>query len=163
MAPLAVTVLRFPLVYGPGVKANFAQLARAVERGVPLPLSQAKARRSLLGAENAASAILAALEAKPASSRTYHVADQETPSVCELIEQIGVAIGKRARLFNVPLPILRAGAFLSGRQQMLSRLIEPLRVDTSRIEQELNWRAPHSLAEGLRQMADARVRQQERR
>ena len=151
----AVTVLRFPLVYGPGVRANFAQLARAVRQRRPLPLGQARAPRSLLGLENAISALTLCLTHPAAAGRTFHVADQETPTVRELVLELAAAFNQPARLFNVPVPLLVALAHLARRADSLQRLITPLRLDTTQIRQTLGWSPPLSLAAGLAHYARA--------
>ena len=140
---LALTVLRPPLVYGRGVKANFLALASAIARGWPLPLAGIDNRRSFLYAGNLADAILRCLDAPP--GRTFLVADGAPLSTTELCERIARALGKPARLFRLP-------QFLLGMAP--SALTRSLVVDDSAIRRELGWRPPHSLEEGLRRTAE---------
>ncbi len=149
----SVTIVRLPLVYGPGVKANFAQLARAVRHRRPLPLGQARAPRSLVGLDNAVSALSLCLTHPAAAGRTFHVADQEAPTVRELVLALAAAFGQPARLFNVPLPVLVALAQVARRSDTMLRLITPLRLDTTLIRELLGWSPPLSLSAGLAQYA----------
>ena len=139
---LRLTVLRPPLVYGPGVRANFLALLRAVRRGVPLPLASIRNRRSLLFVGNLADAVLRAIAADAAAGRTYLLADGEAISTPELCRRMGTALGRPARLFPCSpwLLELAPGA---------KRLTRSLEVDDAAIRSELGWRAPYTLDEGL--------------
>jgi nucleoside-diphosphate-sugar epimerase len=140
---LALTVLRPPLVYGPGVKANFLALARAVARGWPLPLASIVNRRSLLYAGNLADAIARCLEAPAAAGRTYLLCDGAPVSTPALCRALGAALGRPARLFPFPPMLLPA-----------RKLIRSLVVDDSALRHELDWAPPYSFEEGLRVTAD---------
>lgn len=150
---MRVTVLRLPLTYGPGAKANVAALARAVRGGVPLPLAGVDNRRSVLGVGNLASA----LEAVLASARdaqacaTYFVADAAAVSTPALVEAMARALRVPARLFRLPIPLLRVAAAWSGRSEALERLLDTLEVDTAAFQARFGWTAPHSLDEGMAQ------------
>jgi nucleoside-diphosphate-sugar epimerase len=146
---LETVVLRSPLVYGPGVGANFLRLIRLVERRVPLPIASVSNRRSLIFVENLVDAILACLRAEKAAGRTYLVADAESPSTPQLISQIAALLGVAPRLFAFPPLLLRLAGSLAGKEKEAGRLLGSLAADTSRIQQELKWRPRFSLAEGL--------------
>jgi nucleoside-diphosphate-sugar epimerase len=150
---LEVVILRPPLVYGPGVKANFLRLLRTVDRGLPLPLGAIENRRSLLYAGNLADAIATCLEHPAAASRTFLVSDGEDVSTPELIRRVAAALHRPARLAGVPLWMLRLGARLVGRGADFERLAGDLAVDPSAIRRELGWRAPYSMQAGLRATA----------
>jgi len=152
---LEVTTVRPPLVYGPGVKGNLARLLGWVERGVPLPLAGIDNARSLLGLDNFTSALAACLTHPAAAGRTYLLRDGEDISTPELLRRIGQLLGKPARLFALPTPLLEGLAGLLGRRADIQRLTGSLRVDDSRIRQELGWLPPRTLDEGLAQMAQA--------
>jgi nucleoside-diphosphate-sugar epimerase len=107
---LEVVVLRPPLVYGPGVKANFLSLVDAVARGWPLPLAAVRNQRSLVYVGNLVSAIVRCLEHPAAAGRTYLVADGESVSTGELIRGIARALERPARLFPAPTGLLRLAA-----------------------------------------------------
>lgn len=134
---LRLCVLRPPLVYGPGVKANFLALMHAVARGVPLPLASIRNRKSLIYVANLADAIVACL----GKEGTYLVADGEPVSTPQLVREIGQALGRPARLFPFP------GALLPG------KLSGSLEIDDSLIRRTLGWRPPFTRAQGLRAAA----------
>lgn len=146
------TIVRLPLVYGAGVRANFRNLADAVTRGVPLPLGCATAKRSFIGMENLIDALLACLRHPDAAGKTFHVADRETPSVKELVDALGVAAGRHPRLISVPIAWLKLGGKIMGREESVMRLTNPLRLDTEHIAAVLGWRPKVSLAHGLAQV-----------
>lgn len=142
LAGLRLTVLRPPLVYGPGVKANFLALMRAIARGAPLPLASVHNRRSFLYVGNLVDAILRCLAEPRSAGRTYLVSDGAALSTPALCREIGVALERPARLFRFP------PAWLPMRQ-----LTQSLEADASAIRGELGWRPPFSLRDGLRATA----------
>jgi nucleoside-diphosphate-sugar epimerase len=143
-------ILRPPLVYGPGVKANFLALMKAVERGWPLPLASVRNRRSLIYVGNLVSAIVTSLEHPAAAVQTYLVADGAPVSTPELIRSLARALGRPARLLPVPEAALRLGGRLLGRAEAVDRLLGSLAVDDDLIRRELGWKPPFSMDEGLR-------------
>lgn len=150
---LEVTVLRPPLVYGPGVRGNFLRLLQLLAHEAPLPLASIDNRRSLIYVGNLVATILAAITAPQAAGRTYLVSDGEDASTPELVRNLAHELGVQARLFRCPLPVLEAAAALFGRSRDLERLAGSLQVDASRIRRELAWRPPYTLAQGLARTA----------
>jgi len=144
---LSSTVLRPPLVYGPGVKANFRALMSAVARGVPLPLASVDNRRSLLYVGNLADAITRCLESAQAGGRTYLVSDGTPLATPELCRALGNALGRPARLLPFPPSVL-------GWIPAARRLTRSLEVDDSAIRSELGWKRPFTFEQGLRATAD---------
>lgn len=136
---LSLTILRPPLVYGPGVKANFLALLRAVARGWPLPLASIENRRSLVYVGNLADAAVRCLESSLAVGKTHGVTDGAPLSTPELCRALGAAFGRPARLFAWP------PALLPGR-----KLNASLVVDDSALRRDLRWTPPHTIDEGLR-------------
>ena len=145
-------VLRPPLVYGPGVKANFAALIRLASVGLPLPFASIDNRRSLVSVGNLVDALTCAATHPAAAGRTYLVSDQDDVSTPELIRRIALAQGRVARLFACPVPLLRAGATVLGRNAAMHRLTQSLQVDCSDIGRELGWRPPQTMAQALTAM-----------
>jgi UDP-glucose 4-epimerase len=143
------TLLRSPLVYGPGVKANFLRLLHFAARGVPLPLAAIDNRRSLIYAGNLAHALLACVENPAARGQTFLVCDDEQPSTPELIRRMGDALGARPRLFALPQSLLRAIATLAGRGEEWRRLAGSLAIDASTIRATLGWTPPYTMGQGL--------------
>lgn len=146
---MRLTILRPPLVYGPGVGGNFARLLRAVDRGVPLPFGAFRNRRSLVYVENLADAIWTSIAAHAAAGGTYLVSDGEDVSTPELIRRLAAALERPARLVSVPVWLLRAGAATLGRARDFDRLAGDLALDSGAIRRGLSWQAPVSLSSGL--------------
>jgi len=144
---LSLTVLRPPLVYGPGVRANFLALMRAVARGWPLPLAGIANRRSLLYAGNLAHAVVHCLESPLAAGRAYGVTDGAPVSTPALCRALGAALGRPARLFSFPPSLLELAP-------PASRLTRSLVVDDAALRRELGWTPPHAFEEGLRRTAE---------
>jgi lipopolysaccharide/colanic/teichoic acid biosynthesis glycosyltransferase/nucleoside-diphosphate-sugar epimerase len=146
---LTVTILRPPLVYGPGVKANFLNLARLAGFGLPLPLGAVHNRRSMVYVLNLADAIRFFLEALPGRSDTYFVSDGQDLSVTELIRLLAQAKGRAARLVPVPQRWLVAAGRLVKREAVIQRLTSSLQVSAEKIFR-LGWRPPHTPQQGVR-------------
>ena len=149
-----LTIIRPPLVYGPGVPGNFHSLMQAVQRGRPLPLGAViRNRRSLVGIDNLVDLIMTCLFHPEAANRTFLVSDDHDCSTAELVRNIGYALGKPAWLIPIPPGILRLGAKLVGKYDIAQRLLENLQVDISHTKETLSWKPPVSLYEGLRNTA----------
>jgi nucleoside-diphosphate-sugar epimerase len=152
---LEVVVVRPPLIYGPGVKANFLRLFAAVGRGLPIPLGSVKDnRRSLLYLANMIDFLVVCMEHPAAAGETFFVADDNPPSTAGLVRAIGVAAGRPARLFPVPSTVLRAFARAAGRTATVDRLLGSLVVDTGKARSLLGWSPPFPLEDGLRATAE---------
>jgi nucleoside-diphosphate-sugar epimerase len=146
---LGITILRPPLVYGPGVKANFLALLSAVSRGIPLPLKSVRNRRSLIGVVNLAQAIVACLESPRSAGHTFHVTDGSPISTPQLVREIAAAFDKPARLFAFPPSLLEACARAIGREETMKRLTRSLELDDSAIRSEIGWQPTNDLATGI--------------
>ena len=147
---MAVVIVRSPLVYGPGAKANFRALTRAVARGIPLPLGAIHNRRSLVALDNLLDFIQRCLEHPGAVNQTFLVSDGEDLSTTDLINRLARAMGKTARLIPVPSALLMAAAILLRRRDMAERLLGSLQVDISKARRVLGWVPPISVDQGLR-------------
>lgn len=141
IAGLKLTVLRPPLVYGPGVRANFLALVRALARGWPLPLASLENRRSLVFVGNLADAVRRCLESPASAGKAYLVSDGEALSTAQLCREIADALGRPARLLPFPAALLPR------------KLAGSLEVDDAAIRAELGWKPPHARREGLRATA----------
>lgn len=148
---LEVVILRPPLVYGPGVGANFLALLRAVARGIPLPLGAINNQRSLIYVGNLADAIVRCLDHPAAAGQTFLVSDGEAVSTPELMRRMAAALGRDARLVALPVPLLRAAAALARKSALVTRLAGSLAIDSSKIRRKLDWSPPFTLDEGLRE------------
>ena len=151
---LEVMIVRAPLVYGPGVRANFLSLMRVIDRGVPLPFSKIRNRRSLIYVENLVHALIATALHEGMSRATFFVSDQNDVSTPELIRRIARALDRPARLFPLPTGLLSSAAKLLGREAAATRILGSLCVDTARIESRTGWKAPYPMEEGLIRTAE---------
>jgi UDP-glucose 4-epimerase len=151
---LEVVVIRPPLVYGPGVKANFLRLMRLVDRALPLPLGALPNRRSLINLDNLGTLILAALHHPDAAGHTFLASDQHDLSTPQLIRLLASALHRPTRLLRVPPPLLAAGARILRRESAYARLAGSLQVDSSLATRVLGWRPATSPVEALRITAD---------
>jgi nucleoside-diphosphate-sugar epimerase len=147
---MEVVIIRPPLVYGPGVKANFASLMRAVQRGWPLPLGAVHNQRSLVALDNLVDFIVTCITHPQAPNQTFLVSDGQDLSTTELVLGMAQAAGVPARLLPVPVWALQAGASLLGRGDAVQRLCGNLQVDIFKASSLLGWTPPVSLKEGLR-------------
>ncbi|MDZ7736193.1 MAG: NAD-dependent epimerase/dehydratase family protein [Gammaproteobacteria bacterium] len=147
------TVLRPPLIYGPGVKANFLALMKAVYKGLPLPLAAIDNRRSLIYVDNLCDVIVRLLRQAPADNKTYVVKD-ETLSTPELIRSIAEGLRVEPRLFSVPVSLLKLAGSVTGKRSIVDRLTQSLVVDDSAIRRDLGWQPPVSLQQGTRETAE---------
>lgn len=154
---MEVVIVRAPLVYGAGVKANFRTLMRAVERGIPLPLGAVHNRRSLVALGNLVDFIATCMVHPAAANETFAVSDGEDLSTTQLIRRLASAMGRPARLIPVPAPLLRAVAAMVGQKEVAERLLGSLHVDISKARELLGWRPPLSVDEGLRRAAAPRA------
>jgi nucleoside-diphosphate-sugar epimerase len=142
--------VRPPLVYGPGVKGNLAVLLNVLAHGVPLPLANARAARSIVGVGNLCSLLLR-LAQRDGPFSVYHVRDDADLSAAALIETCSELMGRKPRLFALPVGLLRGLDRVSGRDWH-TRFFRPLLVDDRLTREQLNWLPPLSLHEGLSEM-----------
>ena len=147
---MEVVIIRPPLVYGPGVKANFAAMMRWLRRGVPLPLGAIYNQRSLVALDNLVDLIVTCLTHPAAANQTFLVSDGEDVSTTELLRRMGQAMGRPARLIPVPASWLKLAAALVGKPDVAQRLCGSLQVDIEKTRRLLGWSPPVSLDEGLR-------------
>ncbi|WP_321811542.1 NAD-dependent epimerase/dehydratase family protein [Burkholderia sp. BCC1985] len=146
---LEVVVVRPPLVYGPGVGANFLGLMKAVDMAIPLPLASVTARRSLVYVENLADSLLRCASDPRAAGECFHIADDDALSIVELLRALGDVLGRPTRLFPVPVAALHALGKLTGRHAAVDRLTGSLRLDTAHVKRTLDWQPPFTTQQGL--------------
>ena len=147
---LEVVILRPTMIYGPGVKGNFARLIKLVRLGIPLPLQSINNRRSMIGLKNCVDLILCAAMTEKAAGNTYLMSDGEDLSTPELMTRLGLAMSKPARLFPFPPFMMEFGAKLLNQRDIAQRLVGSLQVDTIRAQRELNWTPIQSVNDGLK-------------
>ena len=143
------TIVRSPLVYGPGVRANFFRLMQWVENASVLPLGAIDNSRSLVSIWNLCDLLINLLENPRAPGRTWMVSDGEDLSTPELVRRIARALGRRVKLLPVPVSVLSLTALLLGRRTEIRRLCGSLVLDIAPTRSELNWSPPITVDEGL--------------
>lgn len=150
---MEVVIIRPPLVYGAGVKANFYSMMRWLDRGVPLPLGAIYNQRSLVALDNLVDLIITCIQHPAAANQTFLVSDGEDLSTSELLRRMAIALGKSVRLLSIPVWLLQFAANLLGKKAVAQRLCGSLQLDISKTQQILNWTPPISVTEALQQTA----------
>ncbi len=152
---MEVVIIRPPLVYGPGVKGNFAGIVKAVQLGIPLPLGAVHNQRSLLALDNLVSLVLLCVDrarSPLAANQVFVVADGEDVSTTTLLRKVARAAGVPSHLLPVPACLLRAGATLLGKRAMADRLLGNLQVDATKARTLLGWHPVVTMDEQLAAM-----------
>ena len=155
---LEIVVVRPPLVYGPGVKGNFAQMLAVVTKHIPLPFASVHNRRSLIYVGNLVDALITCATHPVAAGQTYLVCDGEDVSTPDLLRRLGGARGCPVYLFPFPSNWLRRLGKLSGKSDQVERLLGSLQVDSGKIRRDLNWVPPYTLQQGLQATAESHRR-----
>ncbi|WP_244157160.1 UDP-glucose 4-epimerase family protein [Phytopseudomonas argentinensis] len=150
-----VVIIRPVLVYGPGVKANFRSMMSWLRKGVPLPLGATGNKRSLVAVDNLVDLIATCINHPAAANQTFLVSDGEDLSTTQLLQRMGKALGRPARLLPVPASLLQAGAVMLGRRAIAQRLCGSLQVDIGKTRELLGWAPPVSVDDALRKTARA--------
>ncbi len=141
--------LRPPLVYGPGVKANFLRLLTLVDKGVPIPMGSITNLRSFVGVRNLTDAVMCCVKHPAAVNKAYVVCDGQDLSTAELIRRIGVLEQRSARLIPVPVSLLKLMGMICGRSKEVDRLVGTLAINMHEIKNELGWTPPFSFEQEL--------------
>ncbi|WP_439113855.1 NAD-dependent epimerase/dehydratase family protein [Hydrogenophaga sp.] len=152
---LEVVIVRLPLVYGPGVKANFLRMMAWVDRGAPLPLGAINNRRSLVGLSNLTHFLELCARHPAAGNETFLVSDGADVSTSRLLRAMGQALGRPARLVPIPQKWLEQGLRWLGQGALVQRLCADLAVDIEKNQRLLNWTPPVALEQELQLTARA--------
>jgi nucleoside-diphosphate-sugar epimerase len=154
-ASMTLTVIRPPLVYGPGVKGNFDAMMRAVHSGMPLPFGAiTDNRRSMISVINLVDFICCVLDHPAATNEVFLVSDGQDLSTKGLLGMIAVAMGKNPRLIAIPPSYLSVVAKLLGRAKLMDRLTGSLSADISKTKTLLAWSPPVATADGIQQAVE---------
>ncbi|MGQ5525074.1 UDP-glucose 4-epimerase family protein [Chitinimonas sp. PSY-7] len=151
---MEIVIVRPPLVYGPGVKANFRSLMHCISQGIPLPLGMIRNKRSLVALDNLVDLIHCCINSPFAANQTFFVSDGNDLSTTQLVKFMSLALGRKPRLIAVPASIITAVAVVCGKSNVASRLCESLQVDISNTRSLLGWTPPVSVDESLRSTAE---------
>lgn len=150
-----VVIIRPPLVYGSGVKANFYSMMRWLNYRVPLPLGAINNKRSLVFIDNLIDLIVTCSYHPLAANQTFLVSDGEDLSTTDLLQRMGIALSKSALLLPVPVVFLQLAAKILGKGDVAQRLCDSLQVDITKTQKLLNWSPPVSVDEGLYKTAQS--------
>ncbi|MDD5462021.1 MAG: SDR family oxidoreductase [Methylococcales bacterium] len=150
---MEVVIIRPPLVYGPGVKANFQSMMRWLDKSVPLPLGALHNQRSLVALDNLIDLIITCIHHPAAANQTFLVSDGEDLSTTQLLQRMAKALGKKTWLMPVPARVLMFGASLLGKQAIAQRLCGSLQADISKAPNLLGWVPPVSMDDALNKTA----------
>jgi UDP-glucose 4-epimerase len=149
---MEVVVIRPPLIYGKGVKANFLSLMRAAKKRIPMPFLGVKNLRSLVSLQNLISFISCVITHPSAANQIFFVSDGEDVSIADLYKKISFSLGVSPRVFFVPVSVLRGLALFVGKEAAVDRLCESLQVDITKNKSVLGWEPTYSLEEGLSEL-----------
>jgi UDP-glucose 4-epimerase len=153
---MEVVIIRPPLVYGPGVKANFAALLNLVNKGYPLPFGMIDSnKRSMVYIANLVDLIINCIHNPNASSQTFMVSDEHDLSTRELIYQMSKGLNKKSVQLFVPVWCYRFVGKLFGKSDVIDRLVGTLQVDIAHTKSVLNWTPPYTLEQGMDATAKA--------
>jgi nucleoside-diphosphate-sugar epimerase len=147
---MGLVIVRPPLVYGAGVKGNFAQMIKVLAKGIPLPLASVKNLRSLIYVENLVDALILCATHPNAAGQTYLVSDGEDISTPDLLRKLSNAMNKPAKLLPCSLVFMRLVGRLFGKSDQIDKLVDFLQVNSRKICRELGWKPPFTLDEGLK-------------
>jgi UDP-glucose 4-epimerase len=146
---MEVVIIRPTLVYGPGVKANFLNMMRWLDKGIPLPFGAIHNRRSLVALDNLVDLIVTCTRHPAAANQTFLVSDGEDLSTTQLLRRMAKALGKPARLLPVPSVLLEKSALVLGKRALSQRLCGSLQVDISKTRELLGWTPPVDVDKAL--------------
>ncbi|ENJ8201581.1 UDP-glucose 4-epimerase family protein [Vibrio cholerae] len=153
---LEVVIIRPTLVYGLGVKANFASLMKLISKGMPLPFGCiTKNKRSLVSVDNLVDLIITCIDHPKAANQVFLVSDDHDVSTSEMVSELAIALGKPTWQLPVPIWCYKLFGKLFGKSDIVDRLTGSLQVDISHTKETLGWKPPQILQEGFKQTAQA--------
>ena len=147
---MELVVIRPPLVYGPGVKANFLSLLKLSKLSVPLPFGLVNNQRSMIYRENLVDFIIQCIDHPNAANQTFLISDGHDLSLSNLIRSIRKAMNKPAWLLPVPISLFKLAGKITGKTAVVDRLVGDLQVDSSKAQRLLGWKPPYTVEEGIK-------------
>ncbi|UTV26965.1 UDP-glucose 4-epimerase family protein [Photobacterium atrarenae] len=153
---LEVVIIRPPLIYGPGVKANFALLMKLACTGLPLPFACInRNERSMVSVYNLVNLITTCIDHPKAANQVFLVSDDANLSTADMVKKISKACGKRGWMIPVPVRLFQVVGKLLGKTGMIERLTGSLSVDITKTRELLDWTPVKSVDEGISLTVDA--------
>ena len=150
-ANLEIVIIRPPLIYGLGAPGNFDQILRVLKKNIPLPFVRVKNKRDFIYVKNLVSVLLVCTIHPKAAGQLYLVCDGQAISTANLLEILSKALGNSAKMFGVPLWILRLIGTIVGKSSEIQKLLDSLQINSSKIRSDLGWIPPYKLQEGLKE------------
>lgn len=147
-------IVRPPLVYGPGVKGNFARIFKLAKSRLPLPFAGLNNRRSLVSVYNLVSFITCCLTHPNANREVFLVSDNQDLSTGELVRILRRLQGRWSLLFPFPKNFLRTLGFCLGARNQVARLVDSLQLNMEKSMRLLNWAPPFSVTDTLKLMLE---------
>lgn len=152
---MEIVIIRPPLIYGPGVRANFLALMKWVNKGIPLPFGAVHNKRSLLALDNLLDFVICCINHPKAANQIFLISDEEDVSTAELVQKVANALGKRLILLPVPINLMKLVAKLIGKEDIVTRLFGSLQVDNSKARELLGWKPVITMDDQLRKTVKA--------
>ncbi len=152
---MEVVIIRPTLVYGPGVKANFLNMMKWLNKRIPLPFGAINNKRSLVALDNLVDLILVCIDHPKAANEIFLVSDDHDVSTSELLRLLGQALRKQPILLPLPMDLIGLLSKLIGKPELYNRLCGSLQVDISHTKDTLNWKPPYTLEQSLLKTANA--------
>ncbi|HGF7514221.1 TPA: UDP-glucose 4-epimerase family protein, partial [Vibrio cholerae] len=153
---MEVVIIRPTIVYGPGVKANFASLMNLASKGIPLPFgSITQNKRSLVSINNLVDLIVTCIDHPKAANQVFLVSDDHDVSTAEMVRELAIALDKPTWQLPVPIWCYKLFGKLFGKSDIVDRLTGSLQVDISHTKETLGWKPSQTLQEGFKQTAQA--------
>ena len=148
---MEIVIIRPPLVYGKGVKANFASLMSLVNKGFPLPFRAInKNKRSLVSVYNLVDLIEVCIEHPNATNQVFLVSDDHDLSTAEMVQLMAKVQGKSNLALPVPPTLFSIAGSILGKKSVVDRLIGSLQVDITHTKDTLKWTPPYSVEDGFK-------------
>lgn len=152
---MEVVIIRPPLIYGPGVKANFASMIEWVNKGVPLPFGVIYNKRSFIALDNLTNFIVHCIDHPKAANEIFLISDGEDISTTELLMKVAKAFNKKAWLIPIPVSVMSLAAKLMGKSDLANRLFDSLQIDNTKAKDLLGWEPITTMDEQLKKTAEA--------
>ncbi len=151
---IQVTIIRFPIVYGKGVKGNFEKLMKWISFGFPIPFGLIKNKRSFVGLDNLLDLIVTSLNHPNAAGEILLATDDHDLSTVELLSKISLAMNRNVKIFSVNISLIRFFGYLVGKSKEISSLIDSLQIDITHTKKLLNWKPRFNVDEGIKKMVE---------
>ncbi|MEY8215669.1 MAG: SDR family oxidoreductase [Colwellia sp.] len=151
---MEVVIIRPPLVYGPGVKANFLSLLKLSSKGLPLPFGAVHNQRSMVYVDNLVYFVIKCIDHPAAANETFLVSDGDDVSLTTLLKYMGSAFGRAPRLVPIPVFIFKLLGMLAGKQAVVDRLVGDLQADSSKARMLMDWKPPFTVEQGIQGTVD---------